>query len=74
MDRIAKKEINIIEKESIVLNSIDRMDPNLVELYTNLQIYLNSFVSSSIGINMYSFSLNPLIYQPSGCLNFSNRL
>jgi hypothetical protein len=68
---ITDNEANIIEKESIVLNSIDRMEPNLVELYTNLQIYLNNFISSSNGINMYSFSLNPLNYQPSGSLNFS---
>ena len=42
-----------------------------MEFYTNLQIYLNNFVSSSPGINMFSFSLNPNDYQPSGSLNFS---
>lgn len=68
---ITDTEINIIDKESIVLNSIDRMQPNNIELYTNLQIYLNDYVSSSNGINMYSFSLNPKDYQPSGSLNFS---
>lgn len=62
---------NIIENESIIVNSIDRMQPNNVELYTNLQIYLNNFVSSSLGIHQFSFSLNPKEYQPSGSLNFS---
>lgn len=62
---------NIIDNESIVVNSIDRMQPNNVELYTNLQIYLNNFVSSSPGIHQFSFSLNPKEYQPSGSLNFS---
>jgi hypothetical protein len=61
----------IIEKETIVLNSIDRMDPNTVELYTYLQVYLNNFISNTEGINMYSFCINPLSYQPSGSLNFS---
>ena len=47
------------------------MQPNNVELYTNLQIYLNNFVSSSFGIHQFSFSLNSKEYQPSGSLNFS---
>jgi len=62
---------NIIQSQNLVLNSIDRMQPSNVELYTNLQIYLNDFVSGSNGINIYSFSLNPKDYQPSGSLNFS---
>ncbi len=49
---------NIIENESILVNSVDRMQPNNVELYTNLQIYLNNFVSSSPGIHQFSFCLN----------------
>jgi hypothetical protein len=68
---ISDTESNIIEKENIVLNSIDRIQMDNVELYTNLQIYLNDYVSSSIGINMYSFALTPKDYQPSGSLNFS---
>jgi len=62
---------NIIDTESIIINSIERMQPNNVELYTNLQIYLNNFVSSSSGIHQFSFCINPKDYQPSGSLNFS---
>jgi len=62
---------NIIQNQNLILNSIDRMQPSSVELYTNLQVYLNDFVSGSNGINIYSFSLNPKDYQPSGSLNFS---
>jgi len=62
---------NIIDNESIIINSIERMQPNNIELYTNLQIYINNFVSSSPGIHLFSFSLNPKEYQPSGTLNFS---
>lgn len=68
---ISKKHENIIQQNTILINSIPRMEPNNVEFYTNLQIYLNNFVSSSPGINMFSFSLNPIDYQPSGSLNFS---
>lgn len=68
---ITDKPSTIIDNESIVVNSIDRMQPNNVELYTNLQIYLNNFVSSSPGIHQFSFSVNPKEYQPSGSLNFS---
>ena len=62
---------NIIEQNTILINSTPRMESTDVEFYTNLQIYLNNFVSSSPGINMFSFSLNPNDYQPSGSLNFS---
>ena len=68
---ISEKHENIIQQNTILINSIPRMEPNNVEFYTNLQIYLNNFVSSSPGINMFSFSLNPNDYQPSGSLNFS---
>lgn len=68
---IADTDTTIIDKETIILNSINRMDPNNIELYTNLQIYLNNFVSSQKGISMYSFSIYPKDYQPSGTLNFS---
>ena len=61
----------IIEKESLIFNSIERMQLNNNIHYTNLQIYLNNFCSSQFGINMYSFCLNPLEYQPSGSINFS---
>lgn len=68
---ITNTQDSIINKETIVLNSINRMQPDNVLMYTNLQIYLNNFVSSANGINMYAFSLNPLDYQPSGTSNFS---
>lgn len=69
---ITNKYNNIIEKEYINLNSINSMSLANIELYTNLQIYLNNYTSSSTGINMYSFSLYPKCYQPSGSLNFSS--
>jgi hypothetical protein len=62
---------SIIEKQQIILNSVPRMDLNNWEHYTKLQIYLNNFCSTDSNIYMFSFSLNPLDYQPSGSLNFS---
>jgi hypothetical protein len=65
---------NIILSEHIVLNSINRMEINSIELYIYLQIYLNKFTSLNNHtkyINMFSFSLDPFNYQPSGSLNFS---
>lgn len=68
---ITDTEESIIEKESIILNSIDRMQPSNQEYYTKLQLYINNFVSSQKGIHLYSFSLNCKDHQPSGSLNFS---
>jgi hypothetical protein len=61
----------IIEKELIVLNSINRLELSKPEYYTNLQIYQNKFTSAPEGIHMFAFCINPLDYQPSGTMNFS---
>ena len=39
--------------------------------YKNLQIYKNKLNSCQDGIYLYSFSLFPNEYQPSGTLNFN---
>jgi len=62
---------SIIDKEVLIFNSIERMQLNNNIHYTNLQIYLNKYCSSQSGINMFSFCLNPIEYQPSGSINFS---
>jgi hypothetical protein len=62
---------SIINNVSIILNSIQRMEPNCWEHYSILQNYLNNFTTPQKGIYMYSFSLNSLDYQPSGTCNFS---
>jgi len=61
----------IISSELVVLNSVNRMELNKPEYYTNLQVLQNKFVSSPSGIHMFSFCINPLEYQPSGSMNFS---
>ena len=68
---IGNNNESIIEKQTLVFNSIERMQLNNHIHYSNLQTYLNKFCSSQMGINMFSFCLNPLDYQPSGTINFS---
>jgi len=62
---------NIVEQTQIILNSIQRVELTNQESYSILQTYINNFSSSQVGIYMYSFSLNPLEFQPSGTCNFS---
>lgn len=68
---LTQKEDSIINNVQIILNSIERMQLNSWEHYSLLQNYVNNFTSPQNGIYMYSFSLNPLDYQPSGTCNFS---
>jgi hypothetical protein len=62
---------SIINNQQIILNSIQRMELTSWEHYSLLQNYLNNFTSPQNGINMYSFALNCLDYQPNGTCNFS---
>lgn len=62
---------NIINKNLLIINSINRMDLNSIEYYTTLQKYQNNFYNYQLGVYMYSFALNPKELQPSGSLNFS---
>lgn len=66
-----EKEENLVSKNTLVINSINRMEPNSIEFYTNLPKYQYKFKNNQNGIYFYSFALNPLELQPSGSLNFS---
>jgi hypothetical protein len=61
----------IINKNLLVVNSVNRMELDSHIYYTILQKYQNNFYNKNIGIFMYSFSLNPKELQPTGSLNFS---
>jgi hypothetical protein len=61
----------LINKNVIVINSINRMDLNSIEYYDIIQKYQYNFYNKQKGIFLYSFSLNTLDLQPSGSLNFS---
>ena len=62
---------NLINKNLVVLNSINRMDLNSIIYYTNLQKYQYNLNAIQKGIYMYSFALHPKNLQPSGSINFS---
>lgn len=61
----------IIEKELLVLNSINMTEINRNEYYTNVQYYKNKLTTPQKGIHLYSYAINPFDYQPSGSINFS---
>ena len=62
---------NIINKNLLIINSINRMDLNSIEYYTILPNYQFNFNNDQLGIYTYSFALNPKELQPSGSMNFS---
>jgi len=61
----------LINKSIIQINSNPIIDINSYDFYTTIQKYQHDFVNSQLGINMWSFSLEPKAIQPSGTLNFS---
>lgn len=61
----------LINKNLLIINSINRMDLDSYIYYTLLQKYQNKFWNNQKGIYLYSFSLEPKDLQPSGSLNFS---
>lgn len=61
----------LIVKNSLVINSVNRIDLDNIEYYTLIQKYQNKFICKQKGIYLYSFSLNPIDLQPSGSMNFT---
>ena len=64
-------EESLINKNFLVLNSINCIDINSIQYYTTIQNYQCEFNNNQSGIFLYSFALNPKDIQPSGSLNFS---
>lgn len=62
---------NLINKNLLVINSVNRIDLSDTEYYTLIPKYQYNFINKQKGIYMYSFSLNPKDLQPSGSMNFS---
>lgn len=61
---------DLIIKNLLVVNSINRMDLDSIEYYTYVPRYQYSLGNEN-GIYIYSFSLDPKEIQPSGSMNFS---
>ncbi len=62
----------LINNINLILNSINRENLTDYKFFKNMQIYLNNMNSTDKGIMMYSFSLYPNEYQPSGTFNFNS--
>ncbi len=67
----SESEEEIVNTNTLVINSVNRMEPNSIEYYTFLQKHQYKIKSSQKVIYFYSFALNSLELQPSGSLNFS---
>ena len=61
---------NIMKQCKISFNSIERLGFKSHEYFDNLQPYLYHS-SGNKGIYLYSFSIEPEKFQPSGCVNMS---
>lgn len=62
---------NLIETQTIQINGKDRVSSRDSKYFDSIQVYQNHNYSIPEGINIYSFSINPSEYQPSGTLNLS---
>ena len=62
---------NIINKVKLNINSIERVEIYDFEYFTLIEQFKSRFNHRLKNIGVYSFSLHPLNYQPSGSLNFS---
>ena len=63
---------NIINSASIFFNGLNRLKDKDFEYYQSAQCYQHfKKNTSNDGIYVYSFSLNPDEYQPSGSCNFT---
>lgn len=67
----SSKGESLIKKSRLLLNGIQRTPSRSYKYYNYLQPYQSHSNNPSEGICVYSFSLFPEIYQPSGSCNFS---
>jgi hypothetical protein len=58
----------IIKKETVMLNSVERITFRSASYFDQIQPY-QYHTSTSAGINLYSFSLHPEQIQPAGAIN-----
>ena len=61
----------LIINNSLLINSIKRMELDSNQYYTNIPIYQSKIMNKQFGVYYYSFGLNPTELQPSGTMNFS---
>ena len=62
---------NIIKTSQILLNNQPRIQPKQSEYFTQLQPFWYFKTNIPDGVHVFSFSLNPTEYQPSGSCNMA---
>ena len=68
---LTEYEENIIESIKLVINSVERVQKYDSKYFTQLERYKSKLYNFNDHIYLYSFSLSPFEYQPSGSMNFS---
>jgi hypothetical protein len=62
---------SLITESTILLNDKERISNRNENYYNLIQPYFNNLNSLPKGVNMYSFSINPISSQPAGSCNMS---
>jgi hypothetical protein len=62
---------NLIKYQNIQYNGYDRISRRSTNYFNHLQPYQHFITSPNEGINVYSYSLDPTKFQPSGSCNYS---
>jgi len=65
------KTSNIINSVLLLMNGQERFNKQTIEYFDQIQPFLYHTNHLPIGLNLYSFSINPEEFQPSGYCNFS---
>ena len=67
----ATRSLNPVSKAKLQLNGHDRFSERDGDYFNFVQPYQHHSRTPGVGINVYSFALNPEDHQPSGTCNFS---
>jgi len=67
----AVRSLNPVSKAKLQLNGHDRFAERSGDYFNFVQPYQHHTCTPGVGINVYSFALNPEEHQPSGTCNFS---
>ena len=62
---------SLIQEATILLNDKERVSNRTDKYYNLIQPYFNNANSIPLGVNFYSFSINPTSTQPAGSCNMS---
>lgn len=65
------KKVNALKEAKIEFSSRDREIFKNINFYNFVTPYQHHYSTPPLGVNLYSFSLNPEIFQPTGAANFS---